>query len=95
MRESVVEVPAIASRGAGPDPRRFQHDDLRARHGEMAGGGQAGEAAAHDGDIEVPVDRPGEPLRRRQARYRASRRSKRMRVPSVRARPRRAGRRCL
>ncbi len=57
MRKSVVEVSAIAAGGAPADLLRLQHDDLRARLGELPSSSEAGEAAADHGDVEMAFDR--------------------------------------
>ncbi len=58
MSEAVVEMAAIAARGSVADAFRLQHHDLRAGHGELARGGETGEATADDGHVVRAFDRP-------------------------------------
>ncbi|MND67219.1 hypothetical protein D3C80_586280 [compost metagenome] len=56
MGKAIVEVPAIAARGAPTDPLPFENDHPRARLGQLARGPETGEAAADDGDIIMTFD---------------------------------------
>jgi len=58
MGHAVVEMAAIAPGCTEADRHSLQHHDLGAGHGELAGGGQPGEAAANDRDVVLAFDRP-------------------------------------
>ena len=56
MRQTVVQMPTIAPRGAEADTFRLQDDDFRPRFCQLPRGCEPGKARADDGDIVVTAD---------------------------------------
>jgi hypothetical protein len=56
LRNARVALPAVASGGAAAEPSRIKHGDHRAAPAQCERRGQAGEAAADHGDVNITVD---------------------------------------